>query len=52
MDSETQFGLKNRETTELVKAVGLNPPQSFEEVIGKYAFAPSRVYNADNTSVF
>jgi hypothetical protein len=35
-----------------VRAAGLNRPQRFEDVMGKYAFALSRVFNADKTDVF
>jgi sigma54-dependent transcription regulator len=52
MNSQSQSGFGDTETTDLVTAVGLNRPYDFQEVMGKYAFALSRVFNADKTGVF
>jgi hypothetical protein len=52
MNSQSQFGFESAETTDLVRAVGLNRPQRFEEVMRKYAFVLSRVFKADKTGVF
>ena len=51
MNIQSHFGLENTETTDLVRAVGLNRNQSFEEVTGKYAFAPSHVFNVNKIGV-
>jgi len=52
MNSQSQFGFGNTETTDLVTAVGLNRPHDFEEVMGKYTLALSHAFNEDKTGVF
>jgi len=52
MNSQSQFGFENTETTDLVRTVGLNRHQSCEDVMTKYAFALSRVFKLDKTGLF
>jgi len=47
MNNQKEFVLENTETTDLMRAVGLNRNQSFEEVMEKYAYAPSRIFDAE-----
>jgi hypothetical protein len=51
MNSQSQFGFENTETTDLVGAVGLNRLQCFEEAVRKYYFDSYRVFNTDKTGL-